>query len=123
MGSMKELKSVIKEAVIEEVELDKSEKLITPPTQTTTVAPVIEDAINKMTMTELKEFIMENVVENEEEIHVPEVEEEDLQFMSRNQMKEVIKEIIMEAVENEKPEEIVAPLVQDAINHVHARAK
>ena len=40
-----------------------------------------------MTMTELKEFIMENVVENEEEIHVPEVEEEDLQFMSRNQMK------------------------------------
>ena len=46
--SMKELKSVIKEAVIEEVELDKSEKLITPPTQTTTVAPVIEDAINKV---------------------------------------------------------------------------
>ena len=45
--SMKELKKMIKEAVIEEVELDKSEKLTTP-SFTTTVAPVIEDAINKV---------------------------------------------------------------------------
>ena len=45
--SMKELKKMIKEAVIEEVELDKSEKLTTPSV-TTTVAPVIEDAINKV---------------------------------------------------------------------------
>ena len=45
--SMKELKNMIKEAVIEEVELDKSEKLTTPSVSTT-VAPVIEDAINKV---------------------------------------------------------------------------
>ena len=45
--SMKELKNMIKEAVIEEVELDKSEKLTTSSV-ITTVAPVIEDAINKV---------------------------------------------------------------------------
>ena len=39
-------------------------------------------------MTELKEFIMENVVETKQEnIVVPEVEEIDVKFMSRKEMK------------------------------------
>ena len=40
-----------------------------------------------MTMGELKQFIMETVVENEEDLEVPEIEENDLRFMSRNEMK------------------------------------
>ena len=40
-----------------------------------------------MTMGELKEFIMETVVENEEDLEVPFVEENDIRFMSRNEMK------------------------------------
>ena len=41
-----------------------------------------------MTMTELKEFIMENVVETKQDnIVVPEVEEIDVKFMSRKEMK------------------------------------
>jgi len=146
--TMNELKEVIKEAVMEEVQVDMSEKLVTPP-KASTVAPVIENAIKKMTMGELKEFIMENIVENkDEDIVVPIIEENDITFMDRNEMKDVIKEtvmmnggdsdvvapiieetidrltskelkdVIMEVVENDKPEEIVAPLVQDAINHM-----
>merc|ERR1711941_45099 len=132
---------------IEEVELDKSEKLTTSSV-ITTVAPVIEDPINKMTMTELKGFIMDNVVESKQDIIVPEIDEIELKFMSRKEMKEVIKdtvkmndadleivapiieetvdrltggelkEMLMEIVENEKPEEIVAPLIQEEINHM-----
>ena len=45
--TMNELKDVIKEAVMEEVQLDKSEKLTTPP-KAATVAPVIENAIKKV---------------------------------------------------------------------------
>ena len=41
-----------------------------------------------MTMTELKEFIMENVVETkQEDIIVPEIEETDIKSMSRKEMK------------------------------------
>ena len=41
-----------------------------------------------MTMTELKEFLMENVVETKQEnIIVPEIEEIDVKFMSRKEMK------------------------------------
>merc|ERR1719150_3537978 len=72
-------------------------------------------SVNEMTMTELKEFIMDNVVENEEEIHVPEVEEEDLQFMSRNQMKEVIKETVMM---NDGDNEVVAPIIEETVNRL-----
>ena len=45
--SMKEMKEVIKEAAMEEVELDKSEKLVTPP-KPATVSPAIENAIDKV---------------------------------------------------------------------------
>lgn len=45
--SMNELKEVIKEAAMEEVELDKSEKLVTPP-KPATVSPAIENAIDKV---------------------------------------------------------------------------
>ena len=39
-------------------------------------------------MGELKEFIMENIVENEDEdIVVPDIEENDIKFMDRNEMK------------------------------------
>lgn len=41
-----------------------------------------------MTMGELKEFIMENIVENkDEDIVVPIIEENDIKFMDRNEMK------------------------------------
>ena len=41
-----------------------------------------------MTMGELKEFIMENIVENEDDdIVVPDIEENDIKFMDRNEMK------------------------------------
>ena len=50
--TMTELKNVIKEAAMEEVELDKSEKLVTPP-EASTVSPIIETAINKVGETKL----------------------------------------------------------------------
>ena len=41
-----------------------------------------------MTMGELKEFIMENIVDNEDDdIVVPDIEENDIKFMDRNEMK------------------------------------
>ena len=40
-----------------------------------------------MTMTELKGFIMENVVESKQDIIVPEIDEIELKFMSRKEMK------------------------------------
>ena len=40
-----------------------------------------------MTMGEMKEFIMETVVENPDNNPVPEVEENDIRFMSRKEMK------------------------------------
>ena len=41
-----------------------------------------------MTMTELKEFIMENVVDTkQEDIILPEIEDDDVKFMSRKEMK------------------------------------
>ncbi len=41
-----------------------------------------------MTMTELKEFVMENVIETKREnIIVPEIKEIDVKFMSRKEMK------------------------------------
>ena len=46
--SVAQLKDVIKEAAMEEVEEEKLEKLIIPKEELTTVAPVIEDAINKV---------------------------------------------------------------------------
>ena len=46
--SLAQLKDVIKEAAMEEVEEEKLEKLIIPKEELTTVAPVIEDAINKV---------------------------------------------------------------------------
>ena len=45
--TINELKEVIKEAVMEEVQVDTSEKLVTPP-KASTVAPVIENAIKKV---------------------------------------------------------------------------
>ena len=45
--TMNELKEVIKEAVMEEVQVDTAEKLVTPP-KASTVAPVIENAIKKV---------------------------------------------------------------------------
>ena len=41
-----------------------------------------------MTMGEMKEFIMETVVENPDNNPVPEVEENDIRFMSRKEMKD-----------------------------------
>lgn len=113
---------------------------------------------------------MENVVETKQEnIVVPEVEEIDVKFMSRKEMKvnffringpkltknliqiifkevikdtvqmndgnldvvvpiieetvdrltgEELKEVLMEIVEKDKPEEIVSPLIQEEINHM-----
>lgn len=46
--STAQLKDVIKEAAMEEVQEEKLEKLIIPEEELTTVAPVIEDAINKV---------------------------------------------------------------------------
>ena len=99
-----------------------------------------------MTMSELKDFIMEEVVDNDESI--PDVKEEDVNTMTRAEMKEVVKvavmmkgsesdviapilketvgrlsttelkDVIMEVVDNEKPEAVVIPLVQDAINQM-----
>ena len=40
-----------------------------------------------MTMGEMKEFIMETVVDNLDNNPVPDVEENDVRFMSRNEMK------------------------------------
>ena len=41
-----------------------------------------------MTMGELKEFIMENIVENkDDDIVVPDVDENDIKFMDRTEMK------------------------------------
>lgn len=40
-----------------------------------------------MTMTELKGFIMDNVVESKQDIIVPEIDEIELKFMSRKEMK------------------------------------
>ena len=46
--STAQLKDVIKEAAMEEVQEEKLEKLIIPEEELTTIAPVIEDAINKV---------------------------------------------------------------------------
>ena len=46
--SLTELKDVIKEAAMEEVEEEKLEKLVINTEEMTTVAPIIEDAINKV---------------------------------------------------------------------------
>lgn len=51
--TMTELKDVIKEAAMEEVEEDKLEKLIVPKEELITVAPVIEDAINKVSANDI----------------------------------------------------------------------
>ena len=46
--TLTELKDVIKEAAMEEVEEEKLEKLVIDTEEMTTVAPIIEDAINKV---------------------------------------------------------------------------
>ena len=46
--TISEMKDAINEVVMKEVSRDKSEKLITPPQASSTVAPVIENAINKV---------------------------------------------------------------------------
>lgn len=48
-----EMKEAIKDVVMKEVEQDKSEKLITP-VRAATVAPVIENAISKVSLENLK---------------------------------------------------------------------
>ena len=48
-----EMKEAIKDVVMKEVEQDKSEKLITPA-RAATVAPVIENAISKVSLENLK---------------------------------------------------------------------
>lgn len=49
-----EMKDAINEVVMKEVSRDKSEKLITPPQAASKVAPVIENAINKVCQNSIK---------------------------------------------------------------------
>ena len=52
------------------------------------VYPFKVNCLFQMTMTELKEFVMENVIETKREnIIVPEIKEIDVKFMSRKEMK------------------------------------
>lgn len=113
--SMEELKEFIKEAAMQEVEDDKTEKLIIANNELPTVAPVVEEAISKMSMRELKDFIMETVMENKDELIVAPISEEGIKEMSMSEMKELIKDTV---IQNEGAVELVVPLVEDVINRM-----
>ena len=77
------------------------------------VAPIIEETVNRLTNTELKEVIME-AVENEkpEEIVAPLVQDA-INHMSMPELKEFIADTVL--AENDQTEEIIAPLVENAL--------
>merc|ERR1712223_376995 len=77
------------------------------------VAPIIEETVNRLTNTELKEGIME-AVENEkpEEIVAPLVQDA-INHMSVPELNEFIADTVL--AENDQTEEIIAPLVENAL--------
>merc|ERR1719483_1185472 len=86
---MMELKEFIEDTVVQDE--DDTEEI---------VAPLVEEAINQMSRVELKEFIMENVVEDPKPTTKP-VDEEEINRMSMEELREFIEDSPIEAAKTE----------------------